>query len=123
MPVITPMTASNTTGMYANSVIWNSSENFENISQIITTSPNKWKEIGRILEIIVRPIVIVFGTIFNMLSFYIMRKGSLKKVSTCFYMSILALADTGKMNRDNFWTTSLKIQRYVLIRVLVSLKF
>ena len=52
--------------------------------------------ITRIVQLIVRPILIVFGTIGNLLSFYIMRKGSLKNVSTCFYMSILALADTGK---------------------------
>ena len=44
---------------------------------------------------IVRPTIIVFGTIGNILSFVIMRKGTLKKVSTCFYMAMLALADTG----------------------------
>ena len=54
------------------------------------------KVITRMVQLIVRPILIVFGTIGNFLSFYIMRKGSLKKVSTCYYMSILALADTGK---------------------------
>ena len=46
--------------------------------------------------IVIRPILIVFGTIGNGLSFYIMRQGSLKKMSTCFYLSILALADTSK---------------------------
>ena len=49
---------------------------------------------SRTVNIIVRPILIVFGTTGNLLSFYVMRKGSLRKVSTCFYLSILALADT-----------------------------
>ena len=54
------------------------------------------EEIARILNLVIRPILIVFGTIGNGLSFYIMRQGSLKKMSTCFYLSILALADTSK---------------------------
>ena len=41
-------------------------------------------------------IITIFGTIGNILTFIIMRRGSLKDVSTCFYMSILALADTGE---------------------------
>ena len=39
------------------------------------------------------PVVGGFG---NILTFIVMQRGSLKDVSTCFYMSILALADTGK---------------------------
>ena len=42
------------------------------------------------------PIIIVLGTIGNLLTFVVMRRGSLKRSSTCFYMAILALADTGK---------------------------
>ena len=42
------------------------------------------------------PILIIFGMFGNLLVFVVMRRGSLKHVSTCFYMSILALADTGK---------------------------
>ena len=53
-------------------------------------------DIPRILNLVIRPVLIVFGTIGNGLSFYIMRQGSLKKMSTCFYLSILALADTSK---------------------------
>ena len=41
-------------------------------------------------------IIVVFGSIGNILTFIIMRRGSMKDVSTCFYMSILALADTGE---------------------------
>ena len=57
---------------------------------------NDYAEITRMIHITVRPILIVFGTTGNLLSFYVMRRGSLKHSSTCFYMSILALADTGK---------------------------
>ena len=32
----------------------------------------------------------------NLLSFVVLRRGELKKISTCFYMSVLALADTGR---------------------------
>ena len=52
-------------------------------------------EIARIIQITVRPVLIVLGTVGNCLSFYVMRRGSLKKRSYCFYMAMLALADTG----------------------------
>ena len=41
-------------------------------------------------------IIVVFGSIGNILTFIIMGRGSMKDVSTCYYMSILALADTGE---------------------------
>ena len=47
-----------------------------------------------LLHLVVRPLFVVFGTYGNAVSFYIMRRGSLKKVSTCFYMAMLAIADT-----------------------------
>ena len=58
----------------------------------------KWTdvEIARFIHVIFRPILFIFGTAGNCLSFYIMRRTSLKNVSSCFYMSILALADTSK---------------------------
>ena len=60
--------------------------------------PFKWTntEIARLIQIIVRPILVAIGTVGNCLSFYIMRRTSLKHVSSCFYMSLLALVDTGK---------------------------
>ena len=42
----------------------------------------------------------IFGGFGNMLTFIVMQRGSLKEVSTCFYMSILALADTGKVYKN-----------------------
>ena len=58
-------------------------------------------ETARMVHVIGRPILIVLGTIGNCLAFYVMRKGSLKNVSTCFYMAILALADTGKFTNGS----------------------
>ena len=52
--------------------------------------------IERLLAVSVYPVIILLGTFWNVLTFIVMQRGSLKKVSTCFYMSILALADTGK---------------------------
>ena len=87
----------------------NSSISFHNISNVSVFNVNitetddsaestMWynREIARIIHVIVRPTLVVFGTIGNTLSFYIMRRTSLKNLSTCFYMSILALADTGE---------------------------
>ena len=52
------------------------------------------KEVARLIEVFIRPILFIFGTYGNAVSFYIMRRGSLKKLSTCFYMAMLAIADT-----------------------------
>ena len=51
-------------------------------------------EVARLLQVFIRPILIILGTYGNAVSFFIMRRGSLKEVSTCFYMAILAIADT-----------------------------
>ena len=73
------------------------------MSQNYTGQPTTTVEIVRIIDLTIKPILVVFGTIGNGLSFYIMRRTSLKNLSTCFYMSILALADTGeKLLRCNF---------------------
>ena len=54
------------------------------------------EEITRLIQLITRPILIFVGSIGNSLTFYIMRRTSLKNVSSCFYMAVLALADTCK---------------------------
>ena len=58
----------------------------------------KWTdaEIIRLIQIIFRPILVILGTAGNGLTIYIMRRTSLKYLSSCFYMVILALADTSK---------------------------
>ena len=53
-------------------------------------------EINRVIQIIVRPILLIVGSTGNGLTFYIMRRTSLKDVSSCFYMCLLAIADASK---------------------------
>ena len=53
-------------------------------------------EMGRLIILIFYPVIIIVGTIGNLLTFIVMQKGSLKHSSTCFYMAVLALSDTSK---------------------------
>ena len=53
-------------------------------------------EMRRMMMIITLPPITVLGTIGNLLTFITMQRGSLKHTSTCFYMAILGLADTGE---------------------------
>ena len=63
-------------------------ESYGNVSQSST-----YNEVVRLLQVSINPILIVFGTYGSAVSFYIMRRGSLREVSTCFHMAILAIAD------------------------------
>ena len=76
----------------------NDNSSFFNYTEGIPPVVNKSTGYSTIvwIRLVIEPVLIIFGTIGNLLSFYIMRTGSLRNVSTCFYMSILALADTGK---------------------------
>ena len=76
---------------------YNSSEQITNLTTFEYTS--KWTnaEVARFLHIIVRAILLSFGTLGNCSTIYIMRRSSLKHLSSCFYMFILALADTSKL--------------------------
>ena len=82
-----------TDNLTANGNVSESNSTESEIQQTLTLSK---AELIRFLNIVIRPALIVFGTIGNGLSFYIMIQGSLKKMSTCFYLSILALVDTSK---------------------------
>ena len=69
---------------------------FSNFSDTTTKSTSveetfKWRtaEIARLIQIIIRQILILVGTLGNCLSFYVMRRTSLKHVKSCFYMSLL----------------------------------
>ena len=55
-----------------------------------------YPEAARYLNIIVRPILLVMGTFGNCISFYIMVRGSLRTIPTCFYLALLSVADTGE---------------------------
>ena len=54
-------------------------------------------ELARIVFVFTYPVIIIFGSIGNILTFIVMRRDSMMEVSTCFYMRILALVDTGKL--------------------------
>ena len=65
-----------------------------------TTEPTsiesfKWTN-AEWIQIIFRPILVIAGTVGNGLTIYIMRRTSLKHLSSCFYMVVLALADSSK---------------------------
>ena len=82
-----------------------SESNFEevsNSSKFTTQSMAetfKWtdEEIARLMHLIFRPTLIIVGTVGNSLTIYTMRRTSLKHLSTCFYMVLLALVDTSKL--------------------------
>ena len=69
---------------------------FANDSELDDVDPHE--EIVRMMQLIARPPIIILGTIGNLLTFFTMQRGSLKHVSTCFYMGILGLADTGEFH-------------------------
>ena len=56
------------------------------------------RHIVKILILSTFPFILLIGTVGNSLTFIIMQRGSLKHSSTCFYMAILALADSSKLN-------------------------
>ena len=89
--VFPPVTVNSTT----DGDVFNFTESLSNGTQR-AGSTSKSGEIEAMLRLVIMPVLIVLGTTGNSLLFYIMRQGSVKKMSTCFYLSILALADTSK---------------------------
>ena len=73
-------------------------DNSELHHQNYTTSFISSLEIQRMTYVILFPFFIIFGTVGNIMIFIVMRRGLLKDICTCFYMAILALADTGQVN-------------------------
>ena len=75
-----------------------SNSTLKTTSPVAVEEPFQWTnaEIARLIQVIVRPILVAIGMIGNCLSFYIMRRTSLKDISSCFYMALLALADIGE---------------------------
>ena len=54
----------------------------------------KEEKMAKIVILSTFPVIFVIGTIGNLLTFIVMQRGSLKHLSTCFYMAMLAVADT-----------------------------
>ena len=73
---------------------------YENSTGYSNGDSNHDYEISRWINTITYPVLIILGTVGSVVTFVVMQRGSLRNVSTCFYMAILALADTGK------WTFS-----------------
>ena len=69
------------------------------LSNVSVNTDETFYEEERWINGCIRPVISVIGTIGNLLAFIVMRQGSLKEVSTCFYMAILALTDTGKCSQ------------------------
>ena len=63
------------------------------------------------IEIITLPILIICGSIFNIMTFIVMRRKRMRVSSTCFYMAVLAVTDTLVL-----WTGCLN-QWFHLLRV------
>ena len=96
----------------------NSYEIYENSTDLVLSTtveeevdPNR--EIVRMIQVIGRPPIILLGTVGNLLTFFAMQRGSLKNMSTLFYMAILALADTGKFGVDISKIVYVKVQMSV----------
>ena len=93
-----------------------------------TTNSTEWiDETTRMVVVISFPIIIVLGTIGNALTFIVMRRGSLKRSSTCFYMAILAPADTGeylsflRVDPTLTWIVACMTLRFISCALPVSL--
>ena len=80
------------------SIVWN----LDNASQVYSTDKSNTTQestgIGRLIRLATFPINIIFGTVGNLLILFVMQRGSLKKTPICFYMSVLAIADTGNIH-------------------------
>ena len=88
----------NSTVLFTNNIS-NVSELYGTVTNVSISEEhvdNNLVEISRLMHVYGRPPIIVFGTLGNILAFFVMRRGSMRHVSTCFYMAILALTDTGQ---------------------------
>ena len=90
-PTNTHSTADDTTKVSTD----NTSESYSDYI-LVNEIDNTDKEI---VVIATFPVILIVGSIGNVLTFVIMQKGSLKHSSTCFYMAMLAVADTGECLR------------------------
>ena len=116
----------------ADGVLVSSSQLFDSLNSTVKShsfaiveEKFKWtsEEIARLIHIIVRPILIVAGTHGNCLSFYIMRRTSLKDISSCFYMSLLAVADTGRFYSFHLFFINIKSFWHLRLFIITAVYF
>ena len=91
----------------SSAAVWNYSNASANINTTSETNQidgndDGDRQIAGILVITTFPIILAIGTIGNVLTFIVMQRGSLKHSSTCFYMAMLALADTCEYKIHHF---------------------
>ena len=103
MEIVSIIISNNITTSYLEITDNNNGSSMTNtqIQEYFETNNNNYdvdisKTIARHIQLVLRPILIIFGTMGNLLTFYVMRRSSLRNVPICFHMSILALADTGE---------------------------
>ena len=85
----------------------------DNWTEIVLEEVDDNEEIVRMIQVITRPPIIVLGTIGNLLAFVTMQRGSLKHMSTCFYMAVLGLADTGEFSTSTYLLNIEKLSIYL----------
>ena len=68
----------------------------DSMLQNISNYYNNEEQLGRLIILVFYPVIIMIGMTGNILTFFVMRRGSLKQSSTCFYMAVLALSDASK---------------------------
>ena len=88
-----------------NTSVTYSNESYNKETEISSTGFLSKEEVIRLVQVFIRPILVVLGTYGNTLSFYIMRRGSLREVSTCFYMAMLAIADICELKFSLHWNS------------------
>ena len=50
--------------------------------------PEDTADVARMIQLVARPLLVVLGSVCNVMTFCVMRRGSLGNISTCFYIVI-----------------------------------
>ena len=58
---------------------------------------------ARMIFVVLGPVFLILGSAGNILSLAVLRSGEFKELSTCFYMSVLAVMDTGRFKRPSLF--------------------
>ena len=66
---------------------------------------------ARMIFVVLGPFFLIFGTAGNVLSLVVLRSGEFKKLSTCFYMSVLTVMDTGRFKLTFHFTSLTYLQQ------------
>ena len=88
---------------YVSAIAMNQTENATTTSLNIVDSPKHSnldyggkEEIGQKVHLVVGACILLFGTFGNVMTLLILRTKQLRELSTCIYMSAMAVCDLGK---------------------------